>query len=163
MFIKNLAFGVRLITLFFLSSLAVLVIINIKRTENLDALRRTVDVENHESMYINIPKINLLMPLYLVDSSENNLDDGLMIYNYEPLVILGHSGTNLKNYFNNLKKLVVNDIFEIHYGDYQGWYQIIKRYKKQKKLPLALEGDIILVTCDLINTKEQYVFVAKKS
>ena len=163
MFIKNLAFGVRLITLFFLSSLAVLVIINIKRTENLDALRRTVDVENHESMYINIPKINLLMPLYLVDSSENNLDDGLMIYNYEPLVILGHSGTNLKNYFNNLKKLVVNDIFEIYYGDYQGWYQIIKRYKKQKKLPLTLEGDIILVTCDLINTKEQYVFVAKKS
>ena len=110
MFIKNLAFGVRLITLFFLSSLAVLVIINIKRTENLDALRRTVDVENHESMYINIPKINLLMPLYLVDSSENNLDDGLMIYNYEPLVILGHSGTNLKNYFNNLKKSVASSL-----------------------------------------------------
>ena len=121
-------------------------------------INQSIKIES-DSNYLAIPKIGFYYRLYDLDSKYNSLSYGLEIYYKDPVVILGHSGTGSLALFNDLEYLEEND--KIIYNNQK--YQVTKKYLKFKSKPLALESDLILVTCSKKNSDRQIVITAKIS
>ncbi len=109
--------------------------------------------------YLKIDKINLKEIVYNINSDKNNLDNGLMLYNLNPIIILGHSGLSVKALFNDLDKLNKED--KISFNNKE--YKVFDIYEKKKTDKLQLNGDLILVTCLKNSNDKQLVIVGKNN
>lgn len=129
------------------------------------------DTQNKEEIIGNliIDKINLDMPLYNIESKNNNIEENVTILNESILppneksiiFLAAHSGTSKISYFNDLDKLKINDTILLTINNIKNTYQITNIYKQKKngyiKVNKENKDQLILTTCDPNNNKYQLI------
>lgn len=134
------------------------------------------DIQNKEEIIGNliIDKINLDMPLYNIESKNNNIEENVTILNESILppneksiiILAAHSGTSKVSYFNDLDKLKINDTILLTINNIKNTYQITNIYKQKKngyiKVNKENKDQLILTTCDPNNNKYQLIINSTK-
>lgn len=134
------------------------------------------DTQNKEEIIGNIiiDKINLDMPLYNIESKNNNIEENVTILNESILppneksivFLAAHSGTSKVSYFNDLDKLKTNDTILLTINNIKNTYQITNIYKQKKngyiKVNKENKDQLILTTCDPNNDKYQLIINSTK-
>lgn len=134
------------------------------------------DTQNKEEIIGNliIDKINLDMPLYNIESKNNNIEENVTILNESILppneksiiFLAAHSGTSKVSYFNDLDELKINDTILLTINNIKNTYQITKIYKQKKngyiKVNKENKDQLILTTCDPNNNKYQLIINSTK-
>lgn len=134
------------------------------------------DTQNKEEIIGNIiiDKINLDMPLYNIESKNNNIEENVTILNESILppneksivFLAAHSGTSKVSYFNDLDKLKTNDTILLAINNIKNTYQITNIYKQKKngyiKVNKENKDQLILTTCDPNNDKYQLIINSTK-
>lgn len=134
------------------------------------------DTQNKEEIIGNlvIDKINLDMPLYNIESKNNNIEENVTILNESILppneksiiFLAAHSGTSKVSYFNDLDKLKTNDTILLTINNIKNTYQITSIYKQKKngyiKVNKENTDQLILTTCDPNNDKYQLIINSTK-
>ena len=134
------------------------------------------DTQNKEEIIGNIiiDKINLDMPLYNIESKNNNIEENVTILNESILppneksivFLAAHSGTSKVSYFNDLDKLKTNDTILLTINNIKNTYQITNIYKQKKngyiKVNKENTDQLILTTCDPNNDKYQLIINSTK-
>lgn len=134
------------------------------------------DTQNKEEIIGNIiiDKINLDMPLYNIESKNNNIEENVTILNESILppneksiiFLAAHSGTSKVSYFNDLDKLKTNDTILLTINNIKNTYQITNIYKQKKngyiKVNKENKDQLILTTCDPNNNKYQLIINSTK-
>lgn len=134
------------------------------------------DTQNKEEIIGNliIDKINLDMPLYNIESKNNNIEENVTILNESILppneksivFLAAHSGTSKVSYFNDLDKLKINDTILLTINNIKNTYQITNIYKQKKngyiKVNKENKDQLILTTCDPNNNKYQLIINSTK-
>lgn len=116
-----------------------------------------------------IDKINIDMPLYDINSKNNNIEKNITILKESILppeeksivILAAHSGTSKISYFNNLDELEINDTILLTINNIENTYEI-KNIDKQKKngyinINKENQNQLILTTCDPNNDKYQLI------
>lgn len=120
---------------------------------------------------IEIPKINLKKGLYSKNSSLNNVNKNIKILKESSMpneikgnfILASHSGSSKVAYFNNLKKLNINDIAYVYYEGGRFAYKLVNVYeiKKTGKANIirnASKTTMTLITC-ITGTNKQIVYI----
>lgn len=120
---------------------------------------------------IEIPKIDLRKGLYSKNSSLNNVNKNIKILKEssmpneikENFILASHSGSSKVAYFNNLKKLNINDIAYVYYEGGRFAYKLVNVYeiKKTGKANIirnASKTTMTLITC-ITGTNKQIVYI----
>ena len=129
----------------------------------------------HENNYIailEIPKINLKKGIYDKDNGNNNVEKNVYMLNETILpdenktshiLLAAHSGNSYRAFFNNLKKLEMNDNVYFYYKGIKYIYEVVNKYEIKKtgkfELNQSNNSDITLISC-ISGTKKQIVYVA---
>jgi sortase A len=131
--------------------------------------KQEVSKDNELIGNIIIDKINLDMPLYNINSKNNNIEKNVTILkesilppSQESIIFLAaHSGTSKISYFDNLDKLNINDTIILTINNKKYTYQIKNIYKQKKNGYINInkekENQLILTTCDPNNDKYQLI------
>lgn len=131
--------------------------------------KQEVSKDNELIGNIIIDKINLDMPLYNINSKNNNIEKNVTILkesilppSKESIIFLAaHSGTSKISYFDNLDKLNINDTIILTINNKKYTYQIKNIYKQKKNGYINInkdkENQLILTTCDPNNDKYQLI------
>lgn len=118
---------------------------------------------------LEIPSINLKKGLYAIDSKNNNVNKNIEIIDSSDMpditngnfILAGHSGTGRIAFFDNLDKLIVDDIIIVYYKNIKYIYQInnIESIVKDGTIEIKREFEsmITLTTCNQANKNEQLV------
>lgn len=114
---------------------------------------------------ITIDRINLVKPLYKINSPQNNVEKNVTILkesNYpELLVIAAHSGNAFNSYFKNLDKLKIKDEVKIKYYDSENTYIVDYIDIQEKNGYISINkkdtNNLILTTCYPKNDKYQLI------
>lgn len=116
---------------------------------------------------LEIPSINLKKGLYAIDSKNNNVNKNIEIIDSSDMpditngnfILAGHSGTGRIAFFDNLDKLIVDDIIIVYYKNIKYIYQInnIESIVKDGTIEIKREFEsmITLTTCNQANKNEQ--------
>ncbi len=132
------------------------------------------DSEVDESIFatIEIPKINLHLPIYYGTSNEilsNGI--GLIENMHESIgglsthsILAGHSGIASKELFTNIHKLEIGDVFRINMRDAQLEYSVIDNQKikvtETEYLEPQKDRDLVtLLTCPTFDSKNYRIIV----
>lgn len=132
------------------------------------------DSEVDESIFatIEIPKINLHLPIYYGASNEilsNGI--GLIENMHESIgglsthsILAGHSGIASKELFTNVHKLEIGDVFRINMRDAQLEYSVIDNQKikvtETEYLEPQKDRDLVtLLTCPTFDSKNYRIIV----
>ncbi|GAA4078557.1 class C sortase [Amphibacillus indicireducens] len=132
------------------------------------------DSEIDDSIFatIEIPKINLHLPIYYGASNEilsNGI--GLIENMHESIggpsthsILAGHSGIASKELFTNVHKLEIGDIFKINMRDDQLEYSVIDNQKikvtETEYLEAQKDRDLVtLLTCPTFDSKNYRIIV----
>ena len=120
---------------------------------------------------IEIPKIDLRKGLYSKNSSLNNVNKNIKILKESSMpneikgnfILASHSGSSKVAYFNNLKKLNINDIAYVYYEGGRFAYKLVNVYeiKKTGKANIirnASKTTMTLITC-ITGTNKQIVYI----
>lgn len=132
--------------------------------------------QNNEEIIGNliIDKINLDMPLYNIESKNNNIEENITILKEsilppkeESIIFLAaHSGTSKISYFDDLDKLEINDTIFLTINNTENVYQIKNIYKQKKNGYIHINKEnkdqLILTTCDPNNNKYQLIINSTK-
>lgn len=132
--------------------------------------------QNNEEIIGNliIDKINLDMPLYNIESKNNNIEENITILKESILppkeksivFLAAHSGTSKISYFDNLDKLEINDTIFLTINNTENVYQIKNIYKQKKNGYIHINKEnkdqLILTTCDPNNNKYQLIINSTK-
>lgn len=132
--------------------------------------------QNNEEIIGNliIDKINLDMPLYNIESKNNNIEENITILKESILppkeksiiFLAAHSGTSKISYFDNLDKLEINDTILLTINNTENIYQIKNIYKQKKNGYIHINKEnkdqLILTTCDPNNNKYQLIINSTK-
>lgn len=132
--------------------------------------------QNNEEIIGNliIDKINLDMPLYNIESKNNNIEKNITILKESILppkeksiiFLAAHSGTSKISYFDNLDKLEINDTILLTINNTENIYQIKNIYKQKKNGYIHINKEnkdqLILTTCDPNNNKYQLIINSTK-
>lgn len=151
----------------FIKNILVLLIIIHLKSELM--YKQEVSKDNELIGNIIIDKINLDMPLYNINSKNNNIEKNVTILkesilppSKESIIFLAaHSGTSKISYFDNLDKLNINDTIILTINNKKYTYQIKNIYKQKKNGYINInkdkENQLILTTCDPNNDKYQLI------
>ena len=157
---------IKLINVLFIIILIILIICIINDYKYINEKNIRVNTYINDSIrysdvysYLKIDKINLKEIVYKIDSKKNNLNYGLLLFNEDPIVILGHSGHSVKALFNDLDKLSIGDKVKFN----NNYYYVDQIYIKEKTNKLIYDGDLILVTCLKNSNNKQLVIKCKKN
>lgn len=137
---------------------------------------QNIYIQNNEEIIGNliIDKINLDMPLYNIESKNNNIEENITILKEsilppkeESIIFLAaHSGTSKISYFDNLDKLEINDTILLTINNTENIYQIKNIYKQKKNGYIHINKEnkdqLILTTCDPNNNKYQLIINSTK-
>jgi len=128
-------------------------------------------IVNQPLLELEIKKINLIRPIYDIQSSENIIDRNVTIMKESEMpntengnLILGaHSGIGSIAYFNDLNKLKVDDEIKIKHNNISYVYKIANIYEDLKDGRITIRRDynkttLTLFTCNPTN-KSQYLIV----
>lgn len=132
--------------------------------------------QNNEEIIGNliIDKINLDMPLYNIESKNNNIEENITILKESILppkeksivFLAAHSGTSKISYFDDLDKLEINDTIFLTINNTENVYQIKNIYKQKKNGYIHINKEnkdqLILTTCDPNNNKYQLIINSTK-
>ena len=132
--------------------------------------------QNNEEIIGNliIDKINLDMPLYNIESKNNNIEENITILKESILppkeksiiFLAAHSGTSKISYFDNLDKLEINDTILLTINNTENVYEIKNIYKQKKNGYIHINKEnkdqLILTTCDPNNNKYQLIINSTK-
>lgn len=132
--------------------------------------------QNNEEIIGNliIDKINLDMPLYNIESKNNNIEENITILKESILppkeksiiFLAAHSGTSKISYFDNLDKLEINDTILLTINNTENVYQIKNIYKQKKNGYIHINKEnkdqLILTTCDPNNNEYQLIINSTK-
>lgn len=151
----------------FIKNILVLLIIIHLKSELM--YKQEVSKDNELIGNIIIDKINLDMPLYNINSKNNNIEKNVTILkesilppSKESIIFLAaHSGTSKISYFDNLDKLNIDDTIILTINNKKYTYQIKNIYKQKKNGYINInkdkENQLILTTCDPNNDKYQLI------
>ncbi len=132
-----------------------------------------IEYKEEPIMMLEIPKITFKGYIYNIDSKLNDIDKNIVIMNDSDmpdennslLIIGGHSGYGKYAYFNNLKKLEINDEVLLTYKNKKYRYKIINYYLDTKDGSIVVnnykdKNIVILYTC-YIDKKNYLVYVGE--
>lgn len=120
----------------------------------------------NNEIVINIPKINLKLPVIKALNDFSNLDNNLVYYNeFNPLnkiIIFGHSGVGYGAFFNRIDELIVGDEISIYNKDKHYLYSVYDTKIVDKTSVFLLEEEInskklLLITCDKNNKNKRLI------
>lgn len=143
---------------------------NILEVDNKELEREGI----HEApfAFLKISKLNLQVPLYNFDSSNNQVDKNVTILNESifpdkaksHIFFAAHSGETKIAYFRNLDLLEMNDRIIFIYKEKEYHYQIYKREEQPKRGVLEFDKCenhcLSLITCSKIN-ETQIIYYGK--
>lgn len=121
---------------------------------------------------LEIPKLFLKQPFYLVDSVLNNVDKSIYLVTgstmpweeYSNLILAAHSGYSEVSYFHDLDKLKIKDRAKIIIHNIQYTYQLVSIYQEEKNGNIVIHREprknhLTLITCDRKNKNFQNVYI----
>lgn len=136
--------------------------INLKKENNQDKIATEISEEELEKWYIEIPKINLKAPI-AEGTQQETLNTKIGHFSETDLTtgnigLAGHNRGYEYNYFENLKKLKIDDEIIYKYFDYQKNYKVEKieiiKNTDWSYLNKTEENKITLITC--VENEPQY-------
>lgn len=119
---------------------------------------------------LEIPEIQLKMPIYTLNSKENNVDKNITLLKESILppsekseiILAAHSGTGPHAYFKNLDKVKEKSIISFSYQNQIYRYEVIAKKEVLKNGTISLENyekpHIVLITCSKTNDQIQEVY-----
>lgn len=151
---------------------------NNKVTENNKieyTLNKEINYKVKDDLYdgvLIIPKINLKKGIYKISDKRNNIDENIMIhksssypnFNNSNLILIAHSGSGEKAYFNDLDRLDSDSLIEYYYNHIKYTYRIDSIYKVDKTGMVNIKRNnkiktITLITCDKLDKTKQVVYI----
>lgn len=142
-------------------------------TNTIVTISNKIEVKEEPIMILEIPKIDFKGNIYNIDSELNDIDKNIVIMKDSDmpdeknslLIIGGHSGYGKYAYFNNLKKLNINDEILFTYKNKKYKYEIINYYLDSKDGSIVVnnykdKNIVILYTC-YTDKKNYLVYVGE--
>lgn len=130
--------------------------------------------DNEYIMYLKIPKINLDKGLYSIDSNKNNVKYNIEILSKSNmpneensnLILAAHSGNGKNAYFNNLKKLSLNDEVNVFYDNIEYKYKVVDIYEINKTGKAVIrrnknKNTLTMITCSTKDRTKQIVIITE--
>ena len=121
---------------------------------------------------LEIPKIDFQKGFFDVDDKRNNVNQNIQVIKNSTmpdidkslLVIAGHSGNGINNYFHYLYKLDYNDEVYIYYKNIKYVYQVVNIYEKNKDGSIDIlssnDSQLVLTTCSQSDKSKQIVIIS---
>jgi len=122
--------------------------------------------------YLTIPKINFSKGFYSKNAPSNNIEENITVMpesNYPDvkngnMIIIGHSGTGWKAFFNDLYQLTQGDIAIINYNSVEYTYRLVNTYKQEKTGTITIyrnsnKNTLTLITCTNNDATTQTVYI----
>lgn len=142
-------------------------------TNTIVTISNKIEVKEEPIMILEIPQIDFKGNIYNIDSELNDIDKNIVIMKDSDmpdeknslLIIGGHSGYGKYAYFNNLKKLNINDEILFTYKNKKYKYEIINYYLDSKDGSIVVnnykdKNIVILYTC-YTDKKNYLVYVGE--
>jgi len=130
------------------------------------------EIEDTYDGILSIPQISLKKGIYEIDDKRNNIEENVTIHklsNYpnqdnSNLILMAHSGTGKKAFFNDINKLNNNSLIEFYYQRVKYVYKISNYYTIEKNGYAKIERDntkktITLITCNKEDKTKQLVYI----
>ncbi len=148
-------------------------VISTSTNEDIVTENKVSDSKNKESYMaiLEIPTINLRKGIFSKDSKNNNVEQNVTILdesilpneNNGNVILVAHSGTGYKAFFNNLVKLSNNDIAYLYYNNSRFTYKLVNQYEVDKTGEVSIRRNtdtntLTLITCK-VDTNKQLVFI----
>ena len=146
-----------------------IIVNNIKNNSSINYVK-----DNKYIMYLKIPKINLYKGLYSIDSGKNNVKYNIEILSNSNmpnekngnLILAAHSGNGKNAYFNNLKKLSLNDEVNVFYDNIEYKYKVVDIYEINKTGKAVIrrnknKNTLTMITCSTKDKTKQIVIVSE--
>ncbi len=122
--------------------------------------------------FLAIPKINFNKGFYSKESSLNNIEANITVMQESDypdvkngnLIIIGHSGTGWKAFFNELYRLGLGDIAQVSYKNNNYTYRLVNVYKQDKTGNVTIyrsstKNILTLITCTNDDSTTQTVYI----
>ncbi len=121
---------------------------------------------------LEIPKIDFQKGFFDVDDKRNNVNQNIQVIKNSTmpdidkslLVIAGHSGNGINNYFHYLYKLDYNDEVYIYYKNIKYVYHVVNIYEKNKDGSIDIlssnDSQLVLTTCSQSDKSKQIVIIS---
>lgn len=119
-----------------------------------------------------IPQINLKKGIYEKDDTRNNIEENVTIHhssNYpneknSNLILIAHSGTGKKAFFNRINELNNDSLIEFYYQRVKYVYKISNYYTIEKNGYAKIKRDntkktVTLITCSKDDKTKQLVYI----
>lgn len=123
-------------------------------------------------MVLDIPKLSLKKGIYLPGNPNNNIEKNITIHEKSilpdqensNLILLAHSGTGPKAYFNDLVKLEKDYFIYIYYNYTKYIYILDNSYEVEKNGKALIKRNekrksIVLITCSQKNKNKQLIYI----
>ena len=132
---------------------------------------RSIDINQEEYAFLNIPAIQLKEKIFSKYSKYNNLKYGLYLSPFSmeieeekaQIIIAAHSGNAKISYFKNLDKLKINDEIKIQTAQNIYLFRVIDIYSDKKdgnvKIKKYNTKSLSLVTCQK-NTNDLHLIIS---
>lgn len=148
-------------------------VISTSTNEDVVTENKVSDSKTKESYMaiLEIPTINLRKGIFSKDSKNNNVEQNVTILDESNLpnedngnvILVAHSGTGYKAFFNNLVKLSNNDIAYLYYNNSRFTYKLVNQYEVDKTGEVSIRRNtntntLTLITCK-VDTNKQLVFI----
>lgn len=121
---------------------------------------------------LSIPQIELKKGIYKKEDVRNNIDESVTIHELSDypnednsnVILMAHSGTGKKAYFNDLEKLNTDSLIEFYYQKTKYVYKIDSYYTIEKTGVASIKRDatkkaITLITCSQSDKTQQLVYI----
>lgn len=130
------------------------------------------DIEDIYDAILYIPQINLKKGIYKKNDKRNNIEENVTIHSssdypnkdFSNLILIAHSGTGKKAYFNELHKLNEDSLIEFYYQNVKYVYKINNYYQVEKNGKANIKRDInkktvTLITCSQKDKTKQLIYI----
>lgn len=121
---------------------------------------------------LSIPQISLKKGLYEKDDKRNNIEENITIHQRSDypdvdnsnLILMAHSGTGRKAFFNNLDKLNTDSLIEFYFQGTKYVYKIDNFYTINKTGTANIKRNInkktiTLITCSQKDKNKQLIYI----
>lgn len=140
--------------------------------QQLDKNKSSLDTDDLYDGILSIPQINLKKGIYKKDDIRNNIEDNVTIHKSSTypdnassnIILIAHSGTGKKAFFNNIDKLTKDSLIEFYYHGTKYVYKIDKNYQVLKNGTVLIDRNeknktITLITCVKNDKTKQLVYI----
>ena len=130
------------------------------------------EIEDTYDGILSIPQINLKKGIYEIGDKRNNIEENVTIHelsnypneNNSNLILMAHSGTGKKAFFNDINKLNNDSLIEFYYQRVKYVYKISEYYIIDKNGYAKINRNktkktITLITCSKEDKTKQLVYI----